>query len=154
MPDCYYACITFPVKFLNDIIKSAIETEIGSDIDWSADCQEIGNMEVNLDDKFISISDTQACWGEMYLGSILKENGIPFNKNSDGYCDNPPLVLYYRPATETEDAINIEECLTSVGDSYILLEKIKELLSLPDAELRNKLTEGVQPLAPPLEDYL
>ena len=142
MSDPYLARITFPKKFLTDVIKKAILDE------------ELEESYL-MGDTTVSYEDEYATNGELLLEDVLIQNKIPFDRYSGPYYEIKEETRYYRPETET--CPKIDE--TYEEDAGISYERLKEVLNnVPAKDLADYIKEelttaGYYTDIPAIESY-
>lgn len=107
MADYYWGKVSFP----KTLAERNIEIKAFLDLEYMGDSIDV---TIEVDCGILSISDSRARNGEFEeLETLLKEAGIPFDRESDSYTEYDSVIRYYRPGTSQTEEV----------DHYVLIDK-------------------------------
>lgn len=143
MADYFYGCIYIPDSYITAEVKNKIEAE---------------GLLTEMDDQVNNISsfyDEMARYGMFEeLEDFLIENKIPFDRYSSNYCEYLPCRKFYRPATDSQDEIVIEQVTTENGSPFVETRELREILNKEDARTElESLLKKHDPEIPSLNDF-
>ncbi|NSW83916.1 MAG: hypothetical protein HPY90_11725 [Syntrophothermus sp.] len=138
--DMYYAEIIFPARAFTREVKKILEN---NKYDYIA--EEIG---------MVRVVNNLAPWGEFEeLEAHFVKHEIPFDRYSGAFVSTMPLYRRYRPGMG-DYTLNVVEITDGEFQPYLLVTQLRDLLSLPAEELKQKLAELIEsadPKLPPVE---
>lgn len=158
MGDYFAGTIYVPLKYVNnEEVKKEIEkwaTE--GKIDWESYTSK--NLEGTIDviDNILCIENYSLKNGLFEeLEEILKNNKIPFDRESDGKDEYPPVVRYYRPETNNSKGVDYEEEASyQQKEPFVEKEELIKLLDMPPQEAVKELKKILDPIVSPLKDWI
>lgn len=148
MAEYFRGIITFPFGALNiPAVKKALEADGSPFLEKSVDKEE----------GTIQISDPQVYCGRFDdLEKVLKENQVPFTRDSAADYGFDAERRRYRPASENSDELDHTSNLTDSGKVSVDIKAISALLNVTPKKCKEELKQlinSVYPDAKPLIDW-
>jgi hypothetical protein len=136
MSDRYRATIWFPASALEDAEIKAVLEEEGVEFNPFKN-SEYGDLAYGVEKGTFSLNSAEARWGQFEeLEKLLKDKGIPFDRESGPYFDYIPERVIFRPAANGKPAQDLTFLLLGEGG--------EPAVRVP--EIRNLLRQGVEAL--------
>ena len=158
MADRYWAKIEFPAHLIDEEVKAALERE-GVEFDDHGPVELDSDTAMAVEDGIFSLSDPEVAWGQFEaLEILLREKGVPFDRESGQAYEYTPEAVIFRPGINGNPPQDLVFLLCD-GNPIIEVAKIRELLDIDDAgeaaasAIRRYLDEHF-PTYPPLSDYV
>ncbi|MDI6752802.1 MAG: hypothetical protein QME78_00220 [Thermodesulfobacteriota bacterium] len=149
MAERYWGRIQFPASMIDAGIKEALEHE---GAEFGPDGQAYPRPdEVWTEDGIFSLDDQQARYGCFEnLEALLKQKGVPFDRESGAYFEYIPELVIFRPAQKGTPALDITFNLSD-GVPVVDVQKIRNLLPQGIEAVKAYLDEHF-PAYPPLSE--
>ena len=136
------AVIRFPIHLIDDEIKKVLEDEgvlfkerDPRELEHELELQgtEYDTMEVEVENGILRLYNSETCYGEFEeLEKVLKEKGVPFDRQTNMDWDCAPHLSIFRPATQDREAMEL----------YIPMSPDTYEVVVPVAEIRAMLPAG------------
>lgn len=144
MADRMYAVIHIPTRFIVGNITKEIKEE------FDLDDEDLEEIIASAENGVAEFSAEEVAWGKFNtLEEALIEEGVPFNRHSDGKYEFGPETRIYRPATISgQPEIDLIRMENNGGEPYMLCKDLEVFASLPAEEVKAKLEAGLAELLP------
>jgi hypothetical protein len=154
MADYFSGTISFPVSFMDDEVKrtlwkEAVEFRDGEPVESG------GEPEVYVEEGVFTLANMQAAYGQFEdLENLLRQKGIPFDRQSGQAYEFYPELVIFRPGENGAPALSLYLPLVGSSDQPgIIAQDIKDLIPQGIEAIEAYLDEHF-PSYPPLSDYV
>ena len=154
MPDYFTGRIDFPLSLIDEKVKRTLEGEEVKFKDGKP-VESGGEPEVYVEEVIFTLVNMQAAYGQFEdLENLLRQKGIPFNRQSGQAYEFYPELVIFRPAKNGAPALSLYLPLVGSSDMPgIIAQDIKDLIPQGVEAVQDYLDEHVPDYAP-LSEYV
>jgi len=153
MPDYFTGTISFPVSFMDDEVKRALENEEVKFEDGEP-VESTGEPEVYVEKGIFTLVNMKAAYGQFEeLENLLRQKGIPFDRRSGQAYEFYPELVIFRPGENGAARSLYLPLVGSSDEPGIIAQDIKDRIPQGIEAIQAYMDEHF-PSYPPLNDYV
>ncbi len=153
MADYFWGKLEFPAALIDAEVTKALEA-VGVEMD-NLDPSGHDDDSAWIENGIFTVEDSQARYGQFEdLENLLREKGIPFDRQSGQKYEYYPELVIFRPGENSAPALSLSFALIGPCDEPgVMAQDIKDLIPQGIEAIQAYLDKH-SPDYPPLSDYV